>query len=284
MSHTVLLVLTLSCVGQAQPKGDVQAKEVKAWLKVCTAHAMDYQISPTAKRKERFKLLPTPVFRHSQLVRSGGQDIGAVWLWVQEDGGPGVIGTVFTYPSGGPGYRAVVHELHSLAAVPLTAVWRGRSLWTPQRAGLQWKPIPGAPVPAESAAQRLRQARLLSGRFKAHSIDHRGGRWELRLIPKPVYRYQPKKSASTLDGVLLAFCQGTDPEIFLAIEARQTAGGFRWHHACAAFSDYELHVRCDEGEVWKVPRMVGEYPKEPHFGKTVERIKLPVDAKAAEDK
>jgi hypothetical protein len=276
MIPTLLLAVTLTfAAGQAETDPNVRAKRVKAWLEICTAHARDYQISTAAKREEKFELLSTPVFRHGQLVRSGGQDIGAIWLWLQKDGRPGVVGTVFTYPSGGAGYRNVVHELHSLAAMPLTAVWRGRVLWTPQRAGLDWKLIPDAPVPAELATRRLRQARLLSDRFKAHSIDHEGGRWELRLLPKPVYRYQPKTRDSTLGGALFAFCQGTDPEIFLAIEARRSVEGFRWHYACAAFSDYELHVRCDDVEVWDVPKMVGAYPQEPHFGKTVERIRLP---------
>ena len=283
MIPTTLLGLTLSCVVQAQPKDDADAELRKAWLKVCTKHAMDYRIHSTGNPKDEFKFRPTPIFRHSQPTR-GADDIGAVWLWVGADGRPGAVGTVFAYKAG-QGDRWVAHEFHSLAEVPLTAVWRKRKQWSPARAGLEWKPIPDAPVPAESAAQRLRQIRSLSRRFKAHSIDHRGGRWELRLIPKPVYRYQPKKPDSTLDGALLAICQGTDPEIFLAVEARRADEGYRWHYACAAFSDYKLYARLDDTEVWVSPKGSSNFRADPHwwYG-NVERTKLPEEDKTTKGK
>ncbi|NLS94196.1 MAG: hypothetical protein GXX96_18705 [Planctomycetaceae bacterium] len=117
----------------------------------------------------------------------------------------------------------MAHEFHSLADDPLTAVWRGREQWASKDAGLQWKPVPDAQIPDDTPVKRMRQIRSLARRFKAHSIDREGGRWELRLIATPVCRYQPNRPEETLDGALFAICQGTDPEIFLAIEARRTA-------------------------------------------------------------
>ena len=282
MSAATLLALMLSCASQVQPKDDAEAELRKAWLKVCTQHAMDYRICPTGKPKEEFKFIATPIFRHAQPARGAG-DIGGVWLWVQADGRPGVVGTVFAF-NAGEGYRWVAHEFHSLADEPLTAVWREREQWVPARAGLDWKPIPNAPAPADSPEQRLRQIRSLSERFKAHSIDFRGGRWELRLIPKPVYRYELKKPDAVLDGALLAICQGTDPEIFLAIEARKAGDGYRWHYACAAFSDYELRAQLDDTEVWAPPKGTPNSRREPHWWYGfIERTRLPEENSQAEE-
>ncbi|MHB8953040.1 MAG: hypothetical protein ACYC4U_08655 [Pirellulaceae bacterium] len=227
---------------------------VTDWLEVCSSHAKDYQIHPSDKPDNVFKLLPNPIFRHSQPVR--GDDIGAVWLWVDDNGRPGVVGTVFAYTggAGSDGYRHVTHEFHSLSDEPIVATWRNKRQWSPVKPGLEWNPIPVAPTPADSPAQRMRQMGELARQFHGHEVDSTGGRWELRLVPKPVYHYALKETAVVQDGALFVFCQGTDPEIFVSIEARRTQSGYQWNYACAAFSDYELHMRHQETEVWAAPR------------------------------
>ena len=130
-----LFALALCLAAPPAPAGN-DAQLVKDWLRVCKAHVDDYVISPADKPDEKFKMLTDPVFRHTQPVR--GDDIGAVWLWVQEDGRPAAIGTVFAYSSGvgGGGYRFVVHEFHSMLDRPLVAMWRGKPQWSTDRAGL----------------------------------------------------------------------------------------------------------------------------------------------------
>ena len=53
-------------------------------------------------------------------------------------------------------------ELHSLSLQPLVAEHSGGESWTPTRPGVELKPIPDAPAPAASPAQRLRQIRELA--------------------------------------------------------------------------------------------------------------------------
>jgi hypothetical protein len=188
------------------------------------------------------------------------------------------VGTVFAYSggAGGDGYRHVAHEFHSLSEEPFVATWRDKKQWSPKKPGLEWKPIPGAPKPADSPAQRLRQMGELARQFHGHEVDFRGGRWELRLVPKPVYRYELKKTEAVEDGALFVFCQGTDPEIFLGIEARRTQAGYQWHYACAAFSDYELHMRHQETELWNPPRETYDNRTAPHWWNgVIERTRLP---------
>jgi hypothetical protein len=278
MGAALSVLFTLAGIGQAQPEAD-NAKLVKAWLAVCKSHADAYVISSAANLEEKFKMLPDPIFRHTQPVR--GDDIGAVWLWVREDGRPGAVGTVFAYSggAGGGGNRIVAHEFHSLLDQPLLALWRGNKQWAATKPGLEWSPIPGSPAPADSPARRARQMTALSGQFQAHEINFQGDRWELRLVAKPVYRYELKKTDAALDGAMFVFCQGTDPEVFLLIEARPTAEGPRWFCACAAFSDYELHVRHRDAEVWAPARGTPNDRQAPHWWYGyIERTRLPDEA------
>ena len=86
------LLLTILLLPAADPVQQ-DAELIKAWLKVSQKHAEDYVIHPTGDAKTAFTMLPQAVFRHSQPVR--GDDIGAVYLWVDADKRPAVIGTTF---------------------------------------------------------------------------------------------------------------------------------------------------------------------------------------------
>jgi hypothetical protein len=93
--------------------------------------------------------------------------------------------------------------------------------------------------------------RRLAQEFGGHSIDREAKRWELRLLPTPLYRY-PEAKTGVIDGALFALVSnaGTDPEVLLLIEARQEGGKLRWEYACGRFSDWELHVERKGQEVW----------------------------------
>jgi len=82
----------------------------------------------------------------------------------------------------------------------------------------------------------------------------------LRLLPRPLYDYELRPTDSALGGALFVFCEGTDPEVLLMLETRQTEDGPRWQFALAAFSNYELHGSLAGKEVWSVPKR-GRPPK-----------------------
>jgi hypothetical protein len=266
----VALALPLAAQEEAQ-EGDVTKKEfrgqdaqrVSAWLKVSQDHAADYRLALVDKPDSPLKLLPQAVFRHSQPVR--GDDIGAVYLWVDEVGAPAALGTVFAYSYGGPGERWVAHEFHSLAAAPLVGQWRGAAAWSPAEPGVEWKEVPKAPVASESATARLRQMREIGRRLTAHSADASDSRWELRLITQPVHQYTIKDGGDTIGGGVFLFCQGTDPEVILLLEARQVAGRSTWFYALAPFTDYGLSVSLDGQEVWSLARGHRPTRTSPHW-------------------
>lgn len=228
------------------------AQRVAAWLKVSQDHAAAYRLVPKDNPDAPLKMLPTAVFRHSQPVR--GDDIGAVYLWVDDAGRPAALGTVFAYSYGGPGERWVAHEFHSLASTPLIGKWRDAEGWSPSEPGVEWKEVPKAPEAAESSNVRLRQMREIGRRMAAHTTDASDSRWELRMITQPVYQYAAQQPSDTVGGGIFLFCQGTDPEAILLLEARQVNGRRIWYYALAPFTDYGLTVTLDGSEVWSLER------------------------------
>src|SRR5207253_1997636 len=113
------------------------------------------------------------------------------------------------------------------------------------------KELPDAAPPAATPTARLVQLRRLAQEFGGHSIDRDGKRWELRLLPAPLYRY-PAAKTGVIDGALFALMSsaGTDPEVLLLIEAREEKDKVRWEYACGRFSDWELRVQRKEKEVY----------------------------------
>ena len=52
----------------------------------------------------------------------------------------------------------------------------------------------------------------------------------------------------------LVSTEGTDPEVWLLIEARKEGGKLRWEYACCRFSNRDLYVRHKDQEVWSSVR------------------------------
>jgi hypothetical protein len=90
----------------------------------------------------------------------------------------------------------------------------------------------------------------LAERFTAQLMQRKKERFELRRLPTPLYRFDAVETDSVLGGALFAFCQETDPEILLLIEARKTDSGYRWEYAVAGFSDMDLYVQLDGQDDW----------------------------------
>jgi hypothetical protein len=128
---------------------------------------------------------------------------------------------------------------------------QGQFLWAPQE-GLKRSALEGAPPAAETPAARLTQMRQLLRDFSAHMEAN--GQWELRQLPHPLIRYQPK-DGPVLDGALFTFVwtKGTDPELILLLECRKTKEGPAWFYAPVRFSNREVWLKLHETEVWRGP-------------------------------
>jgi hypothetical protein len=116
---------------------------------------------------------------------------------------------------------------------------------------LEWKPMPHAQAPGDTPPARDRQARRLAERFSADQIDRKKEHYHLRLLTTPLYRHDTIDSPLSRGGALVAFCQQTDAELLLLIEARMAGAGYRWEYAVAGFSDMDLYLRLDGRDVWR---------------------------------
>ncbi len=252
MNTVSVLVLVLASTGQ-QAAGNAQAEEAakaksRQLLELHTNDAASFSIFRDEKRTQKLELKREPVYRWTNPTRVGGQ-VGEVYVWTYR-GRPEVVGSIFSHPANG-GLRVICHELHSLSLAVLVVDRKASEQWVPQAAGVDLKPVAGAPKPAASPAVRLAQMRSLAREFSGKSLSDQGQTWELRLLPQPLYRYE-STDPDVLDGALftLVSSAGTDPEIVLVLEARADEPGPRWVFGAARFSDMNLWLNHKEHEVW----------------------------------
>jgi len=249
-----------------EPDGEKEKKTkvINHWIQVCQERAKSYTISPNeGSTKDSFKMLPKPVFKHTQVVRPPADDIGALHLWIDEDTIPVVLGCVFCW-STSESTRMLCQEFYSLYDVPITTKVGKQRLWTCTEAGTDWRPIPGAPIPKDSPRLRTLQAKQMSKQFSGFMMDRKDKRWQLRRIPKPIYEYQ-SKSDPTRGGALFAFCRATDVEAVLLVETRKHEGKLQWHYTCGQFTDNEPHLLFADKEIWQATRDAESADGSPHF-------------------
>jgi len=242
---TILGVLGLTVpLIAADPDDGLAKKMLPIYVKEAEAYSLAVETAP----KKELELKKEPIFEWANPARNNGQH-GVVFLWLR-DGRPASLACIFSYPHNKLPGRVITHEFHALDPEKLLVKREGFNQWKPE-AGLARKELPDAPAPASTPAARLIQIRKLAQEFTGYEIDNEGKRWDLRLLPTPLYRY-PAAKTGVIDGALLAHVSnaGTDPEVLLTIEAREVEGKLRWEYSCARFSDMELHVFRKEAEVF----------------------------------
>jgi hypothetical protein len=251
----ILLLPALLGQAPAVDSGDPAAKALRDRLReIYLAEASGYTIYRDSSRKEKVELRHEPVYVWTNPIATSGQD-GHVFVW-RCRGRAEVIGTIFSTPHSGP--RRLIHELHSLSTSVLDVDRDSPNGWKPLQPGIEPKPIPEAPAPARSATQRLAQMKALGREFAASGVDYQGKRWELRLLPQPLYRFE-STDPDVLDGAVFAMVSsaGTDPELILVLEARKPGGDSTaspiWHFGVARFSDQALTVKLKNQVVYTAP-------------------------------
>ena len=219
--------------------------------------------SSTPRRKAM--LVPEPLLRWSNIH---GDEDGTLVLW-RAAGRPVAIAQVFSVDKG----KLWLHEFQSLSAELFSLERGGHPVWTPSKAGLEFKTLADAPVPANTEAQRLSQMHALSRRFAASDdYGNNGNLWQLRLLSRPVYRYAKDKNAEAapdarlIDGAIFAYVVGTDPELLLLLEARQDGSQSAWHYALAPMTCFALTAMLDGKTVWRCPfRGAPYHPRDPFY-------------------
>src|SRR5262249_7518542 len=161
----MVLAPLLGSAGFAQPGSQ---KDEKALAEEFRAFAKEEAATYTVRlegsdRPLRFH--PEPVLTYSNPIM--GRVYGHAFIWPAA-GRPEVVADSSRFFSPNP-HRG--NAFHSLSLGKVTAEREGAVVWCPTRPGVEFKPIPGAPTPAESAAARLRQMRALAQEFTSRQTN-----------------------------------------------------------------------------------------------------------------
>lgn len=217
-----------------------------------------YDVLPDAEAKVGLKA--QVVLRWQNTVRvNTGAALLAIWT---DRGRPEAMATIFQTGD------QICHEMGSLSRSKKMVVRdKTRVVWSPGKAGLEFRDIPDAPAPAQGQAARLRQMKSLAGRFTARlrPLDTSAGTPEvLRLLPRPLYRYELADSPGTQpnlrDGGMFAFVMGTDPEVVLLLEAVERDDKLVWQYAFARATAYAVEANLDDELVWSATAATGPTP------------------------
>jgi hypothetical protein len=118
-----------------------------------------------------------------------GSEDGMTVLYIA-DGRPEAVCCIYPWQ----GY--LVHHFDSLSRGTLLARRDGQVIWQPAKPGPTFRAVPGADLPGATAAGRLREMKALSEQFSSTMLGWRADKSDrelLRLLPKPLYRYQTRR-------------------------------------------------------------------------------------------
>jgi hypothetical protein len=215
----------------------------RRWLELYDRQAGEFSIAVEGESTNAVRI-DQPLLTYTNPVRTGSQH-GAVWVWTS-GGRPACLGSIWSSDDRlDPALRRIHHECHSLATRSLVCEWNGRTMWTSGAPGLAWLKLEGAEPPSSNAAVRLAQMRHIAQSLQP-SIS--SGESELRLLSQPLYRY-PDNTPNVLDGAIFAWVMGTDPEVFLLLEAASPAQD--WKMAFARFTHQPVQVAREGRTIWE---------------------------------
>jgi hypothetical protein len=263
-----LAFLLPACWGAQPPAKEAPAEEPKKLNERIEKAVSWYDVLPGPDATVR--LARQTVLRWRNVVR--GQEGEALMVLWSHNGRPVAMASIY------PWQGKMAHEFDSLSRDKKVIARDGdQVIWSPEAAGVEFQDVPAAPRPAKTPAERLRQMKAIAGRFKATMTGWEADdtdREELRLLPRPLYRYELKKARkpdpNLLDGAMFAYVQGTDPEVVLLLEAIGTAEKSSWQYAFVRATSGGLEVKLGNEVVWTARKGPAKgNPALPHF--TMER-------------
>jgi hypothetical protein len=215
-------------------------------LKVMTRSAAQHTLASTDRPKRSFQFREAPLLRATNPV-SGNKDC-ALFLWTDR-GRPQAVLKIFTYDN-----KNYTHAWLSLSENALTADRGGKAIWSPFEPGVEFREVPDAPKPAETAAERLRQMKAIAGKFTStYTATHLDNQpFELRLLAQPLYRYETEDPKA--DGAVFGFVQSTSPVSLLLLESRSTTDGLRWQYAYVSLVSGPVTAKYGDKEIASIEK------------------------------
>ncbi len=219
-----------------------------------------------------------PVFRHTAPLWGGHH--GTVWIWGQR-GRPAAVLEMLQVRE----QRLWFWQFHATTDVPIEMTTASGETWTPHSSNVKFLPLPGAPVPAETPAARLRQMKGIVQNMAAHQLwswpGGDGARHELRLLATPVHRYEDR-AQQLVDGALFIVAQGTNPEATLFLEAVMPVDEAKpiWQFGIGRTSNAEIFVSYGDKEIHHEPAIhpEGALPDTNSYWRTTTKVKEKLDS------
>lgn len=233
--------------GFAQDAAEPSADERAEHLARMKALAQSVKILAEPGRDDSaVKLADEPLLRYADNTRYNNE--ATLWLWTS-GGRPAAIAAFELYPRHPEGPQWL-YEIASLSADRIAANRGEKLAWEAKAPGLKFETVAAADPPADKPVRRLGQMKAILRRFSAHESTATEGRIELRLLPNPLHRYSDE-TLGIIDGALFAFASGTNPEVFLVLEASGLEGKpAAWRYTLAQMTGAVVTVQLDEKEIW----------------------------------
>jgi len=242
----LVLVLSPLLVGdEPEQPSDKQRAEHLARMKDLAASIR--LLADPQRTDSAVKLVDQPVLRYADATRQTLES--AMWIW--SDGGrPSALLALEYHPKSPPGPRWLF-EIASLSTQKIAAEHADDLRWTAKEPGLVFTRLDHADPVADKAGRRLAQMKELRDRFTAYEKATIEGRIELRPLTAPLHRYESGDD-DIVDGAILAFCNGTNPEVLLVLEAQKVKDApAAWHYALVQTSGEAVSAQLDGKQVWE---------------------------------
>ena len=242
----IVLVIRIlfPCPSRAQESTADELRE--KWFALYAEHAGSVEMRVDAEIESVLEFQQAPLLTYSNPIRVAQQH-GSIFVWTQQ-GRPAVIASICSaLDQEQPGQRRLNYEWHSLLEESVVASRENEQLWNSSAPGVEWQTLASRLDVSSSRPLRLTQMRRIAESFTTE-IEAPEGR--LRLMSQPIYRY-PEDATDVRDGAVFAVVMGTDPELFILMEARSRDGAeAEWQVAFARFTNAPVTVLREQREIW----------------------------------
>jgi hypothetical protein len=244
----VAFVVVAFQIVAAHAQSDDERTRSEETLKNCRVEAASYLIRANQGDQTPFKWQPESLLKWQNTINRSVH--GNFYVWTK-DGRPEVVASIYQFYSPKLEFSA---ELQSLSLTPFVLEKKGEKLWTPKEPGLVLKMFDDTSAPPTSKPGRLIKMRQLTDQFTGEMTDWTGNSYRLRLMPKPLFRYE-STDPQVLDGALFSLTYTTDPEVLVIVEARKSDDGYRWMYGFGRMNVGDLKVFHRDKEIWNAERL-----------------------------
>ena len=164
-------------------------------LKAMKSRAVQVTVR-TADEQTEAEMIATPLFRYSDEPRRIFD--ATLWGWVADGR---LLAICKIEHNDREGYPLWSNCFVSLASRRIEAEWSGGRRWSARKVGIEPQTMNAAPATAGGQVSRLREMKEIASRFKATIVKPQNNREEMRLLSRPVFRYEAP-AGNLVDGAV----------------------------------------------------------------------------------